>query len=1567
MRPQQPKHASLPWNGLLGVRFKFLRGIAVLSVIGSSIFAAPTPAYAADCVEGSNMKTVSEGDYTYVAIKHTGSLKTSTTEVNTTCTWQVPVRVTQLDVLVVGGGGGGGFRYGGGGGGGDVLDYSLTVSPQSTVTVVVGAGGEGGNVNYGESGAKSAVSGVGSTLTAAGGGGGAQGNTSVSSGGAGGSGGGGSVGTAANSYPMGYGGAISNSTDPKAKAFSGGRGYYASASDNFYGGGGGGAGGIGQGAVYNSFQSQYEHASSAGGAGVSAIWLSSSAAQALGIVSANVNDAGYFGAGGGGGNTTSTSYPGGIGGGGSGGAKPSVVGGPASTPGNGANHTGSGGGGGAPTNYAKSTYWSQTASSLGGNGGSGVVVIRYLAKTAQTISGTVNPGTKIKGQAPIAVSAIAGTASSGLPVTYSTSTPSVCALTSGQLSFPGSGTCTIKVDQAGDTTYAAAPTVAVSFSVSAYGTASVLVLSSKPTTATAGESFNPQPSIQIQDDYSNVVGNSSLAVTVTIISGPGTFSTGSSTSSKTATNGIATFSGLRIDKAGNYTLTYSAAGLPTVQQDLTVRPGSNTKVVLTQAAEATLAGVTFSTPPIVEIRDAFDNLNTGSIALVKIEGAPFASGSTTVNASGGIATFDGLRIDAAGTYTLTFKVGVLPIETQTITILPSSANKLQVKTSAANATAGSAFNAQPVVKVVDTYANLIVDSSAPVTVSVVGGSFDGGTTIVNAVNGEAAFSGLRIDTAGTYTLEFTSSGLVLDTQTLTVAPAAAHKVVVKSSASGAVVGSPFTGQPVISVQDQFGNRITNSTASISVALDSGSFASGSTTSVTAVSGEATFTNLQLNSAGTHTLTFSSGTLLVATQQLTVDPAPPTKIVLTQSASGATAGATFTVQPAIALQDQFNAVTNSSLSVTVAITAGPSGGAFGTGAVVTVSAINGQVSFDGLRIDTAGNYTLEFTSSGLTKATQTLEVAAAAANKLHVSRAASGATAGSALIQQPQVQVHDAFGNVISSSSAQVTVTITSGPGTFFGGLETATATAISGTVTFSSLRLDTAGTYSLKYESSGLTMAAQNLTVSSTPTTITISAGDNQSVEVFAVVGTAPKVRVTDAYGNPSSGQSVTFAVASGGGTLASAAAVLTDNDGYASAPEWTLGNALGAQTLTATWNTTSVTFTVTAKTGQTITIGAVTSKTVGDADFVLTANASSNLSVTFTSTSPTICTITNAMVKIIAAGECIIVAEQGGDATFAPAPTVTTRFSVVARVPSGGGSSRPMSPAEPQKPKDPDARVPDPNWPGVTVDPVKPPKDPKDPGKPGITEFDLSGLPKDVKLTPPTTEKLPKGVTEVVIKDGKVTVKAGEKFTGQVMVEIMVVENGQTKPLLVPVMIDPLPVASARAVPTTSKKSKITWTPVVNAVKYELAVNGKVVCSSTATTCAVPALLGPKARVELTTLGNDGTKSMSVAPAYVPGKPVPALAVNFGRSQTALTAAAKKQLDAFVMLMKEQGFTEVTMQAFTDLPTTTSRARALTSSRNKAVTAYLSKFLEVKLVAAPAKRSATGRAADRRVELAVR
>jgi hypothetical protein len=81
-------------------------------------------------------------------------------------------------------------------------------------------------------------------------------------------------------------------------------------------------------------------------------------------------------------------------------------------------------------------------------------------------------------------------------------------------------------------------------------------------------------------------------------------------------------------------------------------------------------------------------------------------------------------------------------------------------------------------------------------------------------------------------------------------------------------------------------------------------------------------------------------------------------------------------------------------------------------------------------------------------------------------------------------------------------------------------------------------------------------------------------------------------------------------------------------------------------------------KGNQTITFGALANKTFGDADFVVSATASSGLAASFTATGN--CTVTGTgTVHLISAGSCTITASQDGDSNYNAATAVMQSFNI--------------------------------------------------------------------------------------------------------------------------------------------------------------------------------------------------------------------------------------------------------------------------------------------------------------------
>ncbi len=82
--------------------------------------------------------------------------------------------------------------------------------------------------------------------------------------------------------------------------------------------------------------------------------------------------------------------------------------------------------------------------------------------------------------------------------------------------------------------------------------------------------------------------------------------------------------------------------------------------------------------------------------------------------------------------------------------------------------------------------------------------------------------------------------------------------------------------------------------------------------------------------------------------------------------------------------------------------------------------------------------------------------------------------------------------------------------------------------------------------------------------------------------------------------------------------------------------------------------------TPQTITFPSLPDVPTGTASVTVSATSDSGRTVTFTSSTPSICTVSGPTVTILASGGCAIIASQPGDTTYAPAVPVTQKFTII-------------------------------------------------------------------------------------------------------------------------------------------------------------------------------------------------------------------------------------------------------------------------------------------------------------------
>jgi uncharacterized membrane protein len=605
----------------------------------------------------------------------------------------------------------------------------------------------------------------------------------------------------------------------------------------------------------------------------------------------------------------------------------------------------------------------------------------------------------------------------------------------------------------------------------------------QPTDIVAGAPLGPVQ-VQVLDQFGHAMTNSSAAVSLALATNPGGGTLGG-TRTVNAVNGIATFNNLSLTRAGSgYSLAASGAGLTgATSTTFSVSPAAISALAFGQQPADTPTGQDINPPVTVLIEDAYGNLvntatNAVTIALGANPGGGTLSGTLTVNANNGVASFDDLTLTRPGAgYTLTASSGSLTGATSNPFTVEAVAAALQFVQQPTNVAAGVAINPAITVQVVDSFGNPVTDSSAPVTLALgtnSGGAKLGGTLTVNAVNGLATFSDITLNRTGSgYTLSASSGTLTgAASAAFNVTPAVPSQLQFVQQPAGGVAGSA-PGTVTVEVLDSLGNEVTNSSAAITLALGSGPSGAtlGGTRTVNAVNGLATFSNLSLTQAGTgYTLSASSTGLTGATSQsFNVTPATAAAVQFVQQPSDVQISQAISPAVTVAVVDAYGNVVDTNAAVTVALGANPGGGTLG--GTLTVNAVHGIATFGDLTLKKVGSgYTLVATSGSFTATSNGFTVTPAPASLVQFVQQPTDGNVGQAISPAVTVQLMDAYGDVVDTNAA-VTLALGTNPGgaTLSG---TLTVNAAHGIATFSDLALNLPGSgYTLVASSGSLTTA----------------------------------------------------------------------------------------------------------------------------------------------------------------------------------------------------------------------------------------------------------------------------------------------------------------------------------------------------------------------------------------------------------------------------------------------------------------------------------------------------------------
>ncbi|MFO7848151.1 MAG: invasin domain 3-containing protein [Balneolaceae bacterium] len=434
-------------------------------------------------------------------------------------------------------------------------------------------------------------------------------------------------------------------------------------------------------------------------------------------------------------------------------------------------------------------------------------------------------------------------------------------------------------------------------------------------------------------------------------------------------------------------------------------------------------------------------------------------------------------------------------------------------------------------------------------------------------------------TAEQVTVEVTVSGVILsDTPQITFNAGDPDDIAVEDQPGSTIAGQVIPGSPSVEVTDEFNNPVPG--AEVTVTEQSGqAFASGENVLSTNSSGLAVFDDLVINAAGQYNLVFTvNGSVTVTSNAFTVEPADadPDSTIADVPNGAATNPTTIT----ITVEDSFgNRVEGVADDLEVSI-----GGANSGTAVEPISDDGDGIYSTSYTPTSSGEdeITITLNETGIAGSPYTSDVSTSDAENVIVETEPIQTVAGQAIEGPPAARVADTGDNDVPG--VEVTADLQSGS---FDSGTTSVDTDGSGIATFTDLVINIAGSYTMEFDAVGVSEDAVSQefeVLAADADELSVNNGNNQTATVTEALADPFVVEVTDAFGNPVEGETVTFAISTeptdASGTSLTETSVDTDADGFA-ATQLTLGSRTGTYQVTASaTDLEDVTFTAEAEAG---------------------------------------------------------------------------------------------------------------------------------------------------------------------------------------------------------------------------------------------------------------------------------------------------------------------------------------------------------------------------------------------------
>jgi hypothetical protein len=862
----------------------------------------------------------------------------------------------------------------------------------------------------------------------------------------------------------------------------------------------------------------------------------------------------------------------------------------------------------------------------------------YAAATPVTQSFTVNPGPQtisfgaIPAQAAGTSLTLSATASSGLAVSFASTTTSVCTVSGTTASFSAAGTCTVTASQAGNSNYAAATPVSQNITVLQAQTITFGAIAAQTvgTPLTLSATATSGLTVSFASTTTGVCTVSGSAVTFVA---PGTCSITASQAGNTtysaATPVTQSFTVNAAPKAQTITfgtINAQQVGTP-LSLNATATSGLAVSFVSNSTAVCTVSGTTATL-----VASGTCSITASQTGNSSYAAATPVTQSFAVNGQGQIITFGAIAAQQAGT---------------TLTLNATASSGLAVS---------YASSTGSVCTVSGSTASLVAAGTCSITASQAGSSsYAAATPVSQSFTVQAAASGNSSSTTTTVSLGSAANvyGIFNDGSTVTNGGLDTSNYAYSASLLGTSL--TFQGIPYA-----FGTPGSANAASAStIALPAGSYSSIN------FLGTAIYGN---QPSQTFTVTYTDGTTSTFTQSLSDWSAP-------QSYSSETVAATmsYRLSPngsqqsgpwylyaysfalnsaktvksftlpnsrnvtvlAVTLSAQaaqtitFNALPSQIVGGTLTVSATASSGLPVTFTVVP----NGNCSVSGnvvtfLNVGNCGVVANQAGNSSYLAATPVGQIVVV--NQGTAQSITFGAIAAQTVGTPLTLTATASSGLAVSYASSTTGVCTVSGSTATFvaGGTCSITASQAGNNVYSAASPVTQSFTVNSALQSQTITFGAIAAQTVGTPLTLTATASSNLAVTYASSTTSICTV----------SGGTATF-LAAGTCTITASQA---GNGSYAAATPVSQSFTVNAAALKS----------------QTITFGALAAQTVGT-PLTLTATASSNLAVTYSSSTTSICTVSGSTATFVAVGTCTITASQAGNSTYAAATSVSQSFTV--------------------------------------------------------------------------------------------------------------------------------------------------------------------------------------------------------------------------------------------------------------------------------------------------------------------